>query len=83
MSHFEIIFTYSFYWHVCLWLRECCATSLIEKHFRDVADVEGFTDEVTNSTSEQLEALDSVFSKAAEFDTPAEVMLFYFGGFYY
>ncbi|XP_076935240.1 E3 ubiquitin-protein ligase CHIP-like [Bidens hawaiensis] len=54
-------------------LKECCATSLIEKHFRDVADVEGFTDEVIDSTSEQLEALDSVFSKAAEFDTPAEI----------
>lgn len=47
--------------------------ALKEKHSRDVTNVEGFTDEITDSTSDQLEALNTVFSKAAEFDTPTDV----------
>ncbi|KAI7749703.1 hypothetical protein M8C21_031737 [Ambrosia artemisiifolia] len=54
-------------------LKECCEAALIDKHFRDVTEVEGFIDEVANTTTEQLEALNSVFSKAAEFDTPTEI----------
>ncbi|KAJ0549737.1 putative U box domain, tetratricopeptide-like helical domain superfamily [Helianthus annuus] len=54
-------------------LKECCETALIEKHFRDAAEVEGFVDEVTDFASEKLEALNLVFSKAAEFDTPTEI----------
>ncbi|KAI3732742.1 hypothetical protein L1987_63950 [Smallanthus sonchifolius] len=54
-------------------LKECCEIALIEKHFRDATEAEGFVDEVTDSTTEQLEALNSVFSKAAEFDTPTEI----------
>ncbi|KAK1437394.1 hypothetical protein QVD17_03185 [Tagetes erecta] len=54
-------------------LKERCVTALIEKRLRDDAEVEGFIDEVTDSTSQQLEALDSVFSKAAESDTPTEL----------
>ncbi|KAK9053558.1 hypothetical protein SSX86_024632 [Deinandra increscens subsp. villosa] len=54
-------------------LKESCEIALIEKHFRDADHVEGFIDEVTDSTSEQLEALNSVFSKATEFDTPTEI----------
>lgn len=54
-------------------------TALIEKHLRDDAEVEGFIDEVTDSTSQKLEALDSVFSKAAESDTPTEVTYFVLG----
>nr|XP_043637579.1 E3 ubiquitin-protein ligase CHIP-like [Erigeron canadensis] len=54
-------------------LKQSCEIALKEKHSRDVTQVEGFTDEITDSTSEQLEALNSVFSKAADSDTPTEV----------
>ncbi|KAL8232946.1 hypothetical protein R6Q57_002724 [Mikania cordata] len=54
-------------------LKESCENALIEKHFRDANQMEGFTDEIADSTSEQLEALNLVFSKAAEFNTPTEV----------
>ncbi|KAJ9565131.1 hypothetical protein OSB04_001097 [Centaurea solstitialis] len=54
-------------------LKESCEIALIEKHLRDVTQTEGFTDEVTDSASEQLEALKSVFSKVAEADTPMEI----------
>ncbi|XP_071716727.1 E3 ubiquitin-protein ligase CHIP-like [Rutidosis leptorrhynchoides] len=54
-------------------LKECCEIALKEKHLCAITQYEGFTDEVTGSTSEQLKALNSVFSKAAEYDTPTEV----------
>lgn len=54
-------------------LKEACESALKEKHFLDVAEMEGFVDEVTTSQSEQLEALERVFNKAAEADTPTEV----------
>ncbi|KAD4584378.1 hypothetical protein E3N88_21979 [Mikania micrantha] len=54
-------------------LKESCENALIEKHFRDANQMEGFIDEIADSTSEQLEALNLAFSKAAEFNTPTEV----------
>lgn len=56
--------------------RQSCEVALKEKHLRDVTQIEGFIDEFTDTASEQLEALNSVFSKAAEFDTPVEVKYF-------
>lgn len=58
---------------VCLWCRECCEIALVEKYSLDVTQMEGFTDEITDSASQQLQALNSVFSKASEPDTPKEV----------
>ena len=57
----------------CLCLREACESALKEKHFLDMPQTEGFVDDATNSQMEQLEALERVFNKAAEDDTPAEV----------
>ncbi|PWA50228.1 zinc finger, RING/FYVE/PHD-type, acetyltransferase A, auxiliary subunit [Artemisia annua] len=54
-------------------LKQSCEVALKEKHLRDVTQIEGFIDEFTDTTSKQLEALNSVFSKAAEFDTPVEI----------
>ncbi|KAL2319328.1 hypothetical protein Fmac_028297 [Flemingia macrophylla] len=54
-------------------LKEACESALKEKHFLDVAQMEGFVDDVTPSHLEQLEALERVFEKAAEADTPTEV----------
>nr|GEU61570.1 E3 ubiquitin-protein ligase CHIP-like [Tanacetum cinerariifolium] len=53
-------------------LKQSCEAALKEKHVHDVTQFEGFVDGVTDTTS-QLEALNSVFSKAAEFDTPVEM----------
>ena len=55
--------------------RQSCEVALTEKHLRDVTQIEGFIDEFTDTTK-QLDALNSVFSKAAEFDTPVEVKYF-------
>ncbi|XP_024975276.1 E3 ubiquitin-protein ligase CHIP [Cynara cardunculus var. scolymus] len=54
-------------------LEESCEIALKEKHLHDVSQNEGSTDEVPDSTSEQLAALKLVFKKAAETDTPREV----------
>ncbi|CAI9300868.1 unnamed protein product [Lactuca saligna] len=54
-------------------LKECCEIALVEKYSLDVTQVEGFTDEITDSASQQLQALNSVFSKASEPDTPKEI----------
>ncbi|KAI3506948.1 hypothetical protein L1887_21608 [Cichorium endivia] len=54
-------------------LKENCEIALVEKYSRDVSQVEGFADEIIDNTSEQVEALNSVFSKASEADTPTEI----------
>ncbi|KAA8550564.1 hypothetical protein F0562_002248 [Nyssa sinensis] len=54
-------------------LKEACELALKEKHLLDMSQMEGFSDEATNSNSEQLEALELVFKKAAEADMPTEV----------
>ncbi|CAA3001425.1 E3 ubiquitin- ligase CHIP [Olea europaea subsp. europaea] len=54
-------------------LKETCEEALKEKHFLDDSQIEGFTDENTQSNLEQLEALSRVFNKAAEDDIPTEV----------
>ncbi|XP_011089636.1 E3 ubiquitin-protein ligase CHIP isoform X2 [Sesamum indicum] len=54
-------------------LKEVCAAALKEKHFLDGSQMEGFVDESAKSTLDQLEALDRVFKKAAEDDSPTEV----------
>ncbi|RDX94840.1 E3 ubiquitin-protein ligase CHIP, partial [Mucuna pruriens] len=54
-------------------LKEACESALKEKHFLDAAQTERFVDDATTSQSEQLEALERVFNKAAEADTPTEV----------
>jgi STIP1 family protein 1 len=56
-----------------LCLREACESALKEKHFLEVSEMEGFVDDATTSHLKQLEALESVFKKAAEDDTPSEV----------
>lgn len=64
-------------------LREACEAALREKHLLDSTDTEGFLDETNKKNSEELEALDAFFRRAAEEDTPAEVrncvMTFHFG----
>ncbi|KVH94202.1 Tetratricopeptide-like helical [Cynara cardunculus var. scolymus] len=60
-------------WQELARAKESCEIALKEKHLCDVTQMEGFTDEVTDSTSEQLEALKLVFSKVAEVDTPMEI----------
>nr|XP_043610006.1 E3 ubiquitin-protein ligase CHIP-like [Erigeron canadensis] len=55
-------------------LKESCETALEEKYSRDdVSQKTDDTDEISNSTSEQLAALKLVFDKAAEADTPTDV----------
>lgn len=54
-------------------LKEACESALKEKHFLDVTQMEGFVEDATTSHLEQLEALERVFNKAAEADTPTEV----------
>ncbi|XP_061370929.1 E3 ubiquitin-protein ligase CHIP [Gastrolobium bilobum] len=54
-------------------LKETCESALKEKHFLDSSQMEGFVDDATTYHLEQLEALERVFSKAAEDDTPTEV----------
>ena len=53
-------------------LKEACESALKEKQFLD-APLEGFSDEAANSNLEILEALEQLFSKAAEADIPTEV----------
>ncbi|KAL1540967.1 RING-type E3 ubiquitin transferase [Salvia divinorum] len=54
-------------------LKEACEAALIDKHNRDASAKEGFLDETHRSTLDQLKALNLVFKKAAEDDTPTEV----------
>lgn len=54
-------------------LKEACEDALIEKHFRDASQTEGFLDEASTSNSEQLKNLERVFRKAVEADIPTEV----------
>ncbi|KAK2352781.1 protein phosphatase 5.2 [Trifolium repens] len=54
-------------------LKEACESALKEKHFLEVSEMEGFVDDATTSHLKQLEALETVFKKAAEDDTPSEV----------
>jgi STIP1 family protein 1 len=54
-------------------LKEACESALKEKHFLEVSEMEGFVDDATTSHLKQLEALETVFEKAAEDDTPSEV----------
>lgn len=56
-------------------LREACEDALIEKHFRDASQTEGFLDEASTSNSEQLKNLERVFRKAVEADIPTEVCI--------
>lgn len=55
--------------------REACEAALIDKCNRDVSEKEGFVDETHRSTIDQLNALNLVFKKAAEDDTPTEVSI--------
>lgn len=54
-------------------VREACEAALREKHLLDSTDLEWFLDEADKKNSEELKALDAVFRKAAEDDTPNEV----------
>lgn len=54
-------------------LKEACEAALREKYLLDSTDTEGFSDETNKKNSEQLEALNGVFRKAAEEDILAEV----------
>ncbi|CAJ2634968.1 unnamed protein product [Trifolium pratense] len=54
-------------------LKEACESALKEKHFLGVSEMEGFVDDATTSHLKHLEALETVFNKAAEDDTPSEV----------
>lgn len=54
-------------------LKQACDAALKEKHNLDAPETEGFVDETAVSMSDQLKALNLVFKKAAEDDTPTEV----------
>ncbi|CAH9075381.1 unnamed protein product [Cuscuta epithymum] len=54
-------------------LKESCETALKEKHLLDMSRMEGFVDEKNEYFSKQLAALNGVFRKAAEDDTPDDV----------
>ncbi|XP_009587824.1 E3 ubiquitin-protein ligase CHIP [Nicotiana tabacum] len=54
-------------------LKESCELALKEKHMLDSSQMEGLVDENSMSLLKQLEAVDEVFMKAAEDDTPTEV----------
>ncbi|XP_051113543.1 E3 ubiquitin-protein ligase CHIP-like isoform X2 [Andrographis paniculata] len=54
-------------------LKDTCEAALKEKHFLDNCGDQGAVDGTTQSISEQLKALDRVFQKASEVDTPTEV----------
>ncbi|KAL3616312.1 hypothetical protein CASFOL_039702 [Castilleja foliolosa] len=54
-------------------LKEACVAALKEKHFLDCSESEGFVDEYMKSNQNQFKALDQVFNKAAENDSPTEV----------
>lgn len=54
-------------------LKEACESALKEKHFLDICQMEGFLDEATDAHSAELEALERVFSTAAEADMPTDV----------
>ncbi|XP_057780999.1 E3 ubiquitin-protein ligase CHIP isoform X2 [Salvia miltiorrhiza] len=54
-------------------LKQACEAALIEKRNRDASEKEGFVDEIDQSFLDQLKALNLVFKKAAEDDTPTEV----------
>lgn len=55
--------------------REACEVALKEKHFRDAHQKEGFVDENDKSNLDQLKALDQLFKKVTEDDTPTEVRI--------
>lgn len=55
--------------------RQACEAALKEKQNRDASETEGFVDETAETTSDQLKALNLVFKKAAEDDTPSEVTI--------
>lgn len=54
-------------------LKQACEAALKEKHNLDAPETEGFVDETAISISDQLKALNLVFKKASEDDTPTEV----------
>ncbi|KAL3531059.1 hypothetical protein ACH5RR_010381 [Cinchona calisaya] len=54
-------------------LKETCEEALKEKQFLDSSQAVGFLDEIPEFNTEQLEALNRVFQKAAEDDAPTEV----------
>ncbi|XP_047966121.1 E3 ubiquitin-protein ligase CHIP isoform X2 [Salvia hispanica] len=54
-------------------LKEACEAALIDKCNRDASEKEGFVEDSHRSTVDQLNALNLVFKKAAEDDTPTEV----------
>ncbi|CAL5424853.1 unnamed protein product [Camellia sinensis] len=54
-------------------LKEACESALTEKHLLDICQMEGFLDKATDAHSAELEALERVFSTAAEADTPTDV----------
>lgn len=55
--------------------REACEAALKEKLSLDFSKMEGFIDEHAKCCQDQLETLGQVFSKAAEDDTPTEVLI--------
>ncbi|KAJ8421415.1 hypothetical protein Cgig2_023590 [Carnegiea gigantea] len=54
-------------------LKEACVEALKEKHAFDASNTDGFVDETVAANGKRLEALERVFQKAAEDDTPSEV----------
>ncbi|XP_031113383.1 E3 ubiquitin-protein ligase CHIP isoform X2 [Ipomoea triloba] len=54
-------------------LKESCEAAFKKKYLLDSSEAEGSSDEQINHLAEQLEALNLVFKKAAEDDTPTEV----------
>ncbi|XP_042015016.1 E3 ubiquitin-protein ligase CHIP-like [Salvia splendens] len=54
-------------------LKEACEAALIDKCNRDASEKEGFVEDSHRCTEDQLSALNLVFKKAAEDDTPTEV----------
>lgn len=59
----------------CILHRQACEAALKEKHNLDAPETEGFVDETAISISDQLKALNLVFEKAAEDDSPTEVSI--------
>ncbi|KAL3649276.1 hypothetical protein CASFOL_005679 [Castilleja foliolosa] len=53
-------------------LKKACVAALKEKHFLDWSENGGFVDKNVKSNQNQFEALDRVFDKAAENDSPTE-----------
>lgn len=60
--------------YICLH-RQACEAALKEKQNHAASETEGFVDETALATSDQFKALNLVFKKATEDDTPSEVSI--------